>query len=108
MKETSGIKVFRVVIMLILILANLLHIGYTWWIVDEQIETGFGYGTNIEMGAFFIWMFEFLLIPVFVIGLAYFIYCLIKKVNKKKMIINLLLYILLILQVFITNLLLFI
>lgn len=108
MKETSGIKVFRIVIMLILIMSNLLHSGYTWWIVDEQIETGYGYGTNIEMGALFIWMFEFLLIPVFIVGLIYFIYCLAKKSSKKKMIINFSLYMLLLLQVFITNLFLFI
>ena len=104
MKSDSGIKIFTIVMMLVLILCNLLHFGlFTFWIIIEQIETGYGYGTNIEMGALYIWLFELLLIPVFIVTLLYFLYGFLMKVNKKKMLLNFLLFVLILFQIFITN-----
>ncbi len=51
--------------------ANLTHLLFTIWLITEQIETGWGYGTNIEMMALLPWMIEALAMPVLLGTLIY-------------------------------------
>lgn len=109
MKDNSGNKIFGLVIILLLVLANLLHFGFfTIWLILEQIETGMDGGTLMEMGVLYMWMFEFLLIPVFVIGLFYFVNCFVAESYKKYAWVNAVLYIFLALQIILSNLFLYI
>lgn len=84
--------------------ANLCHLLFTIWAISEQLDTGWGYGTNMEMAVLLPWTIELLCIPVFILGLVYFI--LARKKPTSKLLRNgcAALYGVLLLQIFLFNL----
>lgn len=86
-------------------LANLAHSIFTVWLLIEQIETGWGYGTNIEMGALFPWLIEIASMPLLIFGIVYFIIC--RKTRRSLYVTNAALFATLILQYAATNLFIF-
>ena len=53
--------------------ANLCHLLFTLWAISEQLDTGWGYGTNMEMAVLLPWTLELVSIPVVILGLVYFL-----------------------------------
>lgn len=107
MKKNDAMNVFGACASIFLLIANLLHIIWTVWLVSEQIDTGWGYGTNIELGVLYPWLCELLSTPVILAGIAFLIMNIWKKSEK---IISILCTVLLsceILQIAITNLFIF-
>ena len=107
--------IFGAILICALIIANLVNLPWTFWLVVEQLETGWGYGTNMEMMALLPWALEFLCVPVIIAALIYVILCFVPRIksrylraeqpdNRKVFIINISILVLLILQILITNL----
>lgn len=85
-------------------LGNAAHLLWTFWLIDEQIETGWGYGTNIELGVLFPWITEILWAPVLIAGVIYLILAISRHPRKKLLTANIILLALLALQYAATNL----
>ena len=73
----------------------------------EQIKTGWGYGTNLELGVLWPWLIELLCLPVVITEIVYFIINTFKRSSTKVTIANMGLFSLLIAQYFLTNLFIF-
>ena len=95
---------FSVITICLSALGNVAHMLWTFWLIDEQIETGWGYGTNIELGVLYPWITEILCAPILIVGLIYLILSPFKKPRRKHLAVNILLFTLLILQYGLTNL----
>lgn len=63
MKKIRSGSVFGIVMIVALAWINLLHLPWSIWLVLEQINTGWGGGTDIEMLALAPWTVELLSIP---------------------------------------------
>ena len=73
----------------------------------EQIKTGWGYGTDMEMLALLPWMTELLSAPVLLAGVVYGILSIFFRHEKRLMVTNALLFALAAAQIGLTNLFLF-
>ena len=82
MKKSMGMNVFGAIICQLLVLANFIHGFFTWGICAEQIKTGWGLGTNWEMGVLLPWMVEFLSAPVILAAIIFLILSIWKKCEK--------------------------
>lgn len=72
-KYSTGATVCGIIVTTLSTLANLLHLPWFIQILAEQVRTGWGGGTNIELAVLYPWMIEFLSIPVLIGGIALFI-----------------------------------
>ena len=79
---------FGVLLVIALAGVNLLHLLWTVWLVWEQIETGWGYGTNLEMLALLPWMTELLCAPVLLAGLVYLVLSVRRSPGKRLVVAN--------------------
>lgn len=104
MKENNAVTVYGVVSIYVLFIANLLNIIWTIWLTVEQIKTGWGFGTNLEIGVLLPWTVEILCIPLIIVGIVYFIIHFFKPSYIKIFIVNVVLFSILLFQYFITNL----
>ena len=95
------------VVLAALIPANFLHLGWTYWLTAEQIKTGWGGGTGMEMLVLALWMLEVLCLPVLGLGIVYFVLGLNRRQKKKILAANIVLFIALTAQIVMTNLFLF-
>lgn len=103
----SKLKDLGFIPLLILIISNVIHLPLTISIIFEQINTGFGYGTDYELGVLYYWIIEFILILPIILSLI-FILIMFKEKNLKKEILNrLILLLILILQIALSNLFIF-
>lgn len=107
MKKSDSMNVFGVFTCLFLLAANLLHIIWTVWLLSEQMKTGWGYGTNMEMAVLYPWMCELLSLPVIIAGIVYFVLSVWKRSEKWITISTVILFVLYLAQIFITNLFIF-
>ena len=71
MTKTKSCNVFGIILIVALAWANLLHILWTVWLTLEQIETGWGGGTGIEMLFLAPWLIEVLSFPVLLAEIVY-------------------------------------
>ena len=85
-------------------LGNAVHLLWTFWLIDEQIKTGWGYGTNIELGVLYPWITEILCAPILIAGIVYLILAISRKPRKALLIPNIILFVLLVMQYALTNL----
>ena len=74
----------------------------------EQIKTGFGNGTNIEMGTLVVWLFNGLSLVPLSIGVVLTIISIVKLDCKWKIIINISLIVLTIIEMILTTVFMFI
>ncbi len=107
MKRSDGMSVFGGLLSTALVIANLVHGFFTYWICIEQVKTGWGYGTNWEMGVLLPWMVEFLSAPFLLAGIVYFALSIRKKSEKWVFILTTSLFICEILQIAMFNLFIF-
>ena len=87
-----------------LVPANVLHLGWTIWLILEQIETGWDGGTGIEMLALLLWLLELACVPVLLLGAIYLVISISRQQKKGMLLANIGLFVCLIAQIVITNL----
>ena len=107
MKKSDGMNVFGTLLSIALAFANLVHSLFTYWICVEQIQTGWGYGTNWEMGILLPWMVEFLSIPLIIAAIVYFVLSIWKKSEKWVFILATVFFVLEVCQIALLNLFIF-
>ena len=107
MKKSPGMNVFGAIICQLLAIANLVHAFFTWGICAEQIKTGWGYGTNWEMGALLPWFVELLSVPIILAGIVFLAMNLWKKSEKAIFILCVIFLACEVLQIILMNLFLF-
>lgn len=86
---------------------NFGHLIWTIWLSLEQAKTGWGFGTNIELGALFPWIWELVCIPSLVLGVIYILVTIRKLEERKRLLIASSAWVVLFLQIFLTNLFIF-
>ena len=107
MKERKN-NVFGIVALIILSFCFLANLALFIPMLSERIKTGFGNGTNIEMGALIVWLFNGLsLVPLFV-GTIFTIISIIKHDCKWRIITNVSLSLLTIIEMILTTVFMFI
>lgn len=82
MKKSNGMNAFGILTGIILFVANFLHSLWSVWLTAEQIDTGWGYGTNMEMAVLYPWFFEVLCIPAFLAGVVFLLMYIWKRSEK--------------------------
>lgn len=104
MKTKKSMDSFAISMVAALAPANVVHLGWTVWLTAEQLQTGWGGGTGIEMLALMLWLTELLCLPVLILGVAYFVTGFFRRQKRGLLIANILLFVLLIGQIAVTNL----
>lgn len=104
MKTKKSMDSFAISMVAALVPANMVHLGWTAWLTAEQLQTGWGWGTGIEMLALMLWLTELLCLPVLILGVAYFVTGFFRRQKRGLLIANILLFVLLIGQIAVTNL----
>lgn len=93
--------------LIILTISNIIHLPLTFSIVFEQIQTGFGYGTNFELGVLYYWIVEIILIIPLIVALIFLILMYVKKIPNQEIINRIYLFLLIFLQIGLSNLFIF-
>lgn len=96
-------SVCSIVSLIVAGLINLVHFPLFVIASAEQIQTGWGYGTNFEMGVLYWWIAEFLMIIPLLVTAALFVVSLVKRDYRTKILFNAVLFVLFVLQVVVTN-----
>lgn len=107
MKHSSKLTVFSNILTPLLALTNVSHLLWTCWLIAEQVRTGWGFGTNMELAVLYPWLTELLCTPVLLASLVYFILSCFYKPNRTALIINICLFAATIVQFTLTNLFIF-
>lgn len=84
-------------------LLNLVHFPLFVLVLIEQINTGWGYGTNLEMGVLFWWIAEYIMVVPLLVSAGLFVASMVKRDYKVKIAINAVLLVLCVLQIVLTN-----
>ncbi len=104
MKKTKGSNVFGIILIVALSWANLLHLLWTVWLTVEQIETGWGGGTRIEMLSLAPLTLEMIFAPFLLAEIVYLILSAYSQSVKGIKIANICLFVAVLLQYGLTNL----
>ena len=96
--------VFGIIMLVLQAGANLLHLIWTVWLSAEQMQTGWGYGTGMEIGGLYPWLTEILCAPVLLATIVYLVMCICLKSRGGIVKGNIALFAALVLQYGLTNL----
>ena len=102
--KTDKMEAFGIVTVCALAAGNVLHLLWTVWLVSEQVETGWGYGTTMELGVLWPWLTEVLCAPALMLGAVYLVLATFKPTRKRLRIGNIASFAVLALQYAVTNL----
>ena len=97
-------NVFGVILIVTLILVNLGHLVWTAWLVAEQAQTGWGYGTNIDIAVLMPWITELVCAPGMIASVVYLVLSFFFRHKKGILIANIILFACAAAQFVVTNL----
>ncbi len=106
-KSSTPVYVYGIVMIFIQAVTNIANLLWTVWLTLEQIDTGWGFGTRIEMLALLPWLSHLFTFPILAAAIIYFILHAIKGSDKTIMITNAALFSALVCQIVLTNLFMF-
>jgi|GEM_PF-3092156 len=104
MKRSEVMSALGIVVIIMLSLVNVSHSIWTVWLVLEQIKTGWGMSTEMEMFVLWPWTVELFCSPVLLGGIVHSIVAIFKRPKKGIFIAELILLGLAFAQYGITNL----
>ncbi len=79
--KNYGLKIYNIIVIFLLLIGNLMHLYFTYYLTSEQLNTYWGFGSMIELGALYVWIVELLCLPIIVLTGIYFICCSVKNVG---------------------------
>lgn len=91
-------KAFGLIMIYLLSVANGFNLLWTWWLVKEQIQTGWGYGTNMDILVLVPWIIQLACVPVVIATITYFVFVVVKGIKEKAVIANIVLLSVLLIQ----------
>lgn len=103
-KKSNAATVFGIIVTALSVVANAVHLPWLIWLSVEQIQTGWGFGTWMELAVLWPWMIEFILSPILIAGIAFLIFAIFRRPKKGVLISSAVLTGLLFLQFFLLNL----
>ncbi len=83
---------FGIIMIYLLAVANGFNLLWTWWLVKEQMQTGWGYGTNMDILVLVPWIIQLACVPVVIAAITYFITAVLKRIKGKVLIANIVLF----------------
>ena len=104
MQKGKKMRVLATLLLVALSWVNLLHLLWTVWLTVEQVKTGWGYSTDLEMLALLPITQETLSIPILVACVVYFILSIFYPHEKRLLRTNILLFSAAVLQFGLTQL----
>ena len=104
MKKKKTCNVFGIILIVALSWANLLHILWTVWLTLEQIKTGWGGGTGLEMLFLAPWLIEVLSFPALVAEIFYLVLSARWETVRGVKITNIILFAMMVIQIALTHL----
>ena len=104
MKKHTGMSIFGIFVIVALTLCNLAHLLWTIWLCAEQLQTGWGGGTGLELGVLYPWLTELLCLPGLLGSAVFFILSIFRRPQRKLITATGILFSLLLLQFGLTNL----
>ena len=105
MAQSNSLRPFGIVTLVLLSGVNLAHLLWTVHFALEQMQTGWGGGTNADLGVLLPWIVEILCLPAMITAVVYLIMAAIKKPGKVLLFFNLALFAVATAQYALTNLL---
>lgn len=103
-KKSNAATVFGIIVTALSVVANTVHLPWLIWLSVEQIQTGWGFGTWMELAILWPWMIEFILSPILIAGVAFLIVSVFRRPKRGLLISSAVLTGLLFLQFFLLNL----
>lgn len=97
-------NILGIVAVIILSAINLLHFPLFFLALAEQVQTGWGYGTNLELGVLFWWLAEIVLSVPFILACVFTALSFIQRDLKGKVVANTSLICMFVLQIVFSNL----
>lgn len=104
MKENSGMNIFGVANIILLAHVNPILAFWTYWLTAEQIETGWGFSTNMEMLVLLPWLIQLLCLPALIAAVVYLVMSAFLRHKKGILIANIVLFACAVAQLIVTNL----
>ena len=98
-KYSPNNKAYCIVCSFLLIMANIFFLLWTIILINEQIKTGWGYGTNLEMLVLAPIMVFICSIPAIVMELIFLPLSYFYRVTKRQFITNIISFLILVLQI---------
>ena len=102
--QNEKTAIFGYINIFLMAIVNFANIFWTLWLTIEQLATGWGFPTYLEMGVLWPWIFETLSLPFIILCLVFLILSIFKKPKKWIVVTNAILFILAVLQIGLTNL----
>ena len=78
-KKSNAATVFGIIVTALSVVANTVHLPWLIWLSIEQIQTGWGFGTWMELAVLWPWMIEFILSPILIAGIAFLIFAIFRR-----------------------------
>lgn len=104
MKRYHVMNVLGVALIIMLSLVNLSHLLWTIWVVVEQVKTGWGHGTDMELGVLYPWLTELICAPAMVTAVVYLALSAFLRHKRGILIANIVLFVCALVQFGLTNL----
>lgn len=104
MVRSKAMNVFGVITIALLSVVNILHLLWTVWLTYEQINMGWGKGTDIGMAALWPWLVELLCLPVLIVAIVFLCISVVRRPLKRILITNVVLLLAAVTQYVVTNL----
>ncbi len=98
-KYSPNNKGYSIVCSFLLILSNIFFLFWTIVLIEEQIRTGLGYGTNLELLVLIPIILFILIIPIIIMELVFLSLSYFFRVTKKQFVVNIISFLILILQI---------
>ena len=103
MAQSNSLRPFGIVTLVLLSGVNLAHLLWTVHFALEQMQTGWGGGTNADLGVLLPWIVEILCLPAMITAVVYLILAAFKKPGKVLLFFNLGLFVAAVWQYVFTN-----
>jgi len=107
MANRKSMDIFGGLTIGLLSIVNLLHLLWTVWLTAEQLQTGWGFGTGMELVVLYPWLTELICLPGMITGAVFLILSIFKPSKKGILSATLCLFIAAIIQYVLTNLFIF-
>lgn len=106
-KYSPNNKGYSIVCSFLLIVANIIFLFWTIVLTEEQIRTGWGYTTDLELFVLIPVILSMLTIPIIIMELVFLPLSYFFKVTKRQFVINIISFFILVLQIFLVYLFIF-
>ena len=97
--KSKGVNIYGILTAIASSISNLLQIFWLVWLAAEQVKTGFGHGTDMDILALIPMIMNIIAIPSIIASMIFLTIHIFKKSSKNIFIINLVLWVVLLIQI---------